>query len=73
MNDRDQRIIEGIPDNQQPRCSKCGHSPLQFACNMVKTAAGHVVAILWCGSCGTVLQMQFVGMEPPSSGIVRPS
>ena len=80
MNDRDKLIIEGVeadtPKMHDPKCPKCNHAPLQFACNIITTGMGHAIAVIWCGQCGHTMATQFVGMaESPLSGprIVRPS
>jgi len=80
MDERDERLIdaatEGVPQMHQPACPKCRHEPLEFACNVVRTAAGHLVAVIWCGSCGHSLNVQFVGMDQAVQKptlIMRPS
>jgi transcription elongation factor Elf1 len=61
----------------QPACPKCAHEPLEFACNVVKTHAGHLIAVIWCGACGYSLNVQFVGMDQPKEEkpvlVMRPS
>lgn len=78
MNERDEQIIKGvsrdIPQIAQPKCPKCNYSPLEFSCNVVKTGAGHVVSIIWCGHCGHTLGVQFVGFDQPQQPmIMRPA
>lgn len=79
--DRDEHLIELATNGMQmhePSCPKCHHEPLEFACNVVRTAAYHLVAVIWCGKCGHTLNVQFVGMDQPQIQkpgpmIVRPS
>ena len=44
MSDRDGKLIEFVdkttPKIAQPKCPKCGHVPLEFLCNVVRTQAG---------------------------------
>ena len=77
MNDRDDKLIEFVdkttPKIAQPKCPKCGHVPLEFLCNVVRTQAGHLVSVIWCGHCGHTLNTQFVGMDQPQAPtIIRP-
>jgi hypothetical protein len=78
VNERDEQIIKGvskeIPVLQQPKCPKCHYAPLEFLSNVVKTGAGHLVSVIWCGHCGHTLTVQFVGMDQASRpNIVRPA
>ena len=81
MDTRDERLIEsaqaGIVQMRQPACPKCHHEPLEFACNIVRNAANHLIAVIWCGNCGHTINVQFVGMDQPQiekpSLIMRPS
>jgi transcription elongation factor Elf1 len=50
---------------RQPKCPKCQRSPLNFMCDVARTPAGHLVAVIWCANCGVTLQTQFVGMDQP--------
>lgn len=71
-----ERATEGIIQMHQPACPRCRHEPLEFSCNVCRTGAGHLVAVIWCGACGHTLNVQFVGMDQPQQGpqlIVRPS
>ena len=68
-----QRVQDSTPKIEQPRCPLC-HRLLEFLCNVARTPAGHLVAVIWCGHCGHTLQTQFVGVdEPQGPRIVRPS
>lgn len=60
-----EKVIEMVPKMHEPKCPACGHQPLEFACNLVKTVAGHIVAVMWCGRCGHALGVQFVGIDQP--------
>lgn len=77
MNQRDEKLIEFAQDASprivQPKCPNCAHDPLEFHCNVVRTGAGHLVSIIWCGHCGHTLQTQFVGMDQQPPMIMRPS
>ena len=78
MNERDEKILEIVqreaPRVVQPRCPKCQHAPLEFLSNVVRTGAGHLVSILWCGHCGHTLNTQFLGIDQPQDPrIVRPA
>lgn len=64
LTERDERLLEAVQHNMhQPACPGCSHEPLEFACNVVRTAAAHLVAVIWCGHCGHTLNVQFVGMD----------
>lgn len=77
LTDRDEKIIRAIPSTPQPRnprCPACDHDPLEFACNLITTGMGHVVAVIWCGNCGHTLNAQFAGMaNNPGPRIVKPA
>jgi len=75
ITERDEAILTRVPRPMaQPKCPSCKHAPLEFACNVVPTGSGHLVAIIWCGHCGHTLSTQFVGMqETQVPRIVRPS
>jgi uncharacterized Zn finger protein len=77
VSDRDDKLIEFVnkttPKIAQPKCPKCGHVPLEFLCNVVRTQAGHLVSVIWCSHCGHTLNTQFVGMDQPQAPtIIRP-
>jgi hypothetical protein len=71
--ERDERLIQDVcrdvPKIAQPKCPKCAYAPLEFLCNVARTGAGHLVAIVWCGHCGHTLTTQFLGVDQP---IVQP-
>lgn len=77
--ERDLRLVERVeedgPKIHQPKCPRCAYEPLEFACNVVRTVAGHLVAVIWCGHCGHTLNTQFLGVDhsQESPRIVRPS
>jgi hypothetical protein len=78
LDPRDEKIIQRIPELPRimaPKCPSCSHEPLQFACNVLTTGMGHIVAIIWCSDCGHTLNTQFVGTQPPQpeSRIMRPT
>ena len=66
-----ERATSGIVEMHQPACPKCRHDPLEFACNVVRTAAGHLIAVLWCGGCGYTLNVQFVGMDQAQQPLIH--
>ena len=68
---RDQKLIDTMPQMHAPACPRCRYEPLEFSCNMVRTAAGHVVCVIWCGHCGQPLNIQFVGMDQPESPVIH--
>lgn len=55
----------------QPRCPYCEHQPLQFGQNAMQTPTGAIVSAIWCGTCGTVLNISQVGQQAPK--IVDPT
>lgn len=71
MDERDEKLIQMVqqemPKMVQPKCPNCQYAPLEFLSNVVQTGAGHMISILWCGRCGHVLHMQFLGLEPVQS------
>lgn len=76
MNERDENLIASVAAPKQPRCPSCRNEPLSFACNVARTAAGHLVAVIWCGNCGHTLNTQFLGVDQARSQgpqIVRPA
>lgn len=77
MDERDERLIQFAqrePKAVQPKCPKCQHAPLEFLSNVVRTGAGHLVSILWCGNCGHTLHTQFLGVDQPQeSNLIRPT
>lgn len=48
---------------KDPKCPGCGSQPLQFACNLISTHMGDIVAMVWCGECGHTLSANFVGKQ----------
>jgi len=82
LSEKDENLIEAATSNslkmKQPNCPRCHYEPLEFACNIVRTAGGHLVSVIWCGHCGNTLNVQIVGMDAPQihrpgPTIVRPS
>jgi transcription elongation factor Elf1 len=79
LSKRDERLIQGateeVPKIHQPHCPRCHYEPLEFACNVAKTVAGHLVAVIWCGHCGHTINTQFLGIDQAQAGpqIVRPA
>ena len=56
---------------QLPRCPKCGHQPLNFACNIVPMQSSALVSIIWCGDCGHTINMHYLGqVQAPERLIV---
>lgn len=82
ISSKDESLIESatadVPKMKQPACPRCHYEPLEFACNVVRTVAGHLIAVIWCGHCGHTLNVQFIGMDQPQIEklgpiILRPS
>lgn len=78
MNIRDENLIQmaqrEAPRMAQPKCPQCQHAPLEFLSNVVRTEAGHLVSILWCGHCGQTLHTQFLGIDQrQESRLIKPS
>lgn len=65
LDQRNERLIQAVKQMHEPSCPKCHYEPLEFACNVCRTAAGHLIAVIWCGQCGHTLNVQFIGMDAP--------
>ena len=81
IDERNERLIglaqEAVRKIAEPKCSKCQHTPLEFTCNVARTHEGHIVSAIWCIHCGHILNIQFLGTEPPQIAqvhkIIRPA
>jgi hypothetical protein len=55
----------------EPRCPHCESQPIQLCQNKMAAPDGTIICNIWCGSCGTILNIQAIGQQAPK--VIDPS